>query len=82
MQTWQHNQQISGLGSLLAFEVEGGEAAAFNVLNKPQLIDVSYNLGESKSLACDPSTTTHSNMSPEDRSSSLGISGYHICWSV
>ena len=74
-------QQMSGFGSLLAFEVAGGEAAAFTVLNNLQLIDISNNLGDSKSLACHPYTTTHSNMSPEDRAS-LGISGGHIRLSV
>ena len=66
---------------MLAFEVAGGEAAAFTVLNNLQLIDISNNLGDSKSLACHPYTTTHSNMSPEDRAS-LGISGGHIRLSV
>ena len=74
-------QQMSGFGSLLAFELAGGEAAAFTVLNNLQLIDISNNLGDSKSLACHPYTTTHSNMSPDDRAS-LGISGGHIRLSV
>ena len=74
-------QQMSGFGSLLAFDVAGGKAAAFTVLNNLQLIDISNNLGDSKSLACHPYTTTHSNMSPEDRAS-LGISGGHIRLSV
>merc|ERR1711991_480143 len=40
-------QQMSGFGSLLAFEVAGGEAAAFTVLNNLKLIDISNNLGDS-----------------------------------
>ena len=74
-------QQMSGFGSLLAFEVAGGEAAAFTVLNNLKLIDISNNLGDSKSLACHPKTTTHSNISPEARAN-LGISGGHIRLSV
>ena len=74
-------QQMSGFGSLLAFEVAGGEAAAFSVLNNLKLIDISNNLGDSKSLACHPNTTTHSNISPEARAN-LGISGGHIRLSV
>ena len=74
-------QQMSGFGSLLAFEVIGGEAAAFNVLNNLKLIDISNNLGDSKSLACHPYTTTHSNMSQNDREN-LGISGGHIRLSI
>ena len=74
-------QQMSGFGSLLAFEVIGGEAAAFSVLNNLKLIDISNNLGDSKSLACHPYTTTHSNMSQNDRAN-LGISGGHIRLSI
>ena len=74
-------QQMSGFGSLLAFEVIGGEAAAFNVLNNLKLIDISNNLGDSKSLACHPYTTTHSNMSQNDRAN-LGISDGHIRLSI
>ena len=66
---------------MLAFEVAGGEAAAFTVLNNLKLIDISNNLGDSKSLACHPNTTTHSNISPEARAI-LGISGGHIRLSV
>ena len=46
-----------------------------------KLIDISNNLGDSKSLACHPYTTTHSNMSQNDRLN-LGISGGHIRLSV
>ena len=72
---------MSGFGGLLAFEVAGGKAAAFTMLNNLRLIDISNNLGDSKSLACHPYTTTHSNISPEDRAS-LGISDGHIRLSV
>jgi O-succinylhomoserine sulfhydrylase len=74
-------RQMSGFGSLLAFEIKGGEPAAFQCLNALNLIDISNNLGDSKSLACHPYTTTHSNMSPEDRAS-LGITDGHIRLSV
>ena len=74
-------KQMSGFGSLLAFEVAGGEAVAFALLNNLQLIDISNNLGDSKSLACHPYTTTHSSISPQDRAS-LGISPGHIRLSV
>jgi O-succinylhomoserine sulfhydrylase len=74
-------KQMSGFGSLLAFEVAGGETVAFALLNNLQLIDISNNLGDSKSLACHPYTTTHSSMSPQDRAS-LGISPGHIRLSV
>ena len=68
---------MSGFGSLLAFEVAGGEAAAFTALNNRHLTGTSNNLVDSKSLACHPYTTTHSKMSPEDRARH-GISGGRI----
>ena len=74
-------QQNSGFGSLLAFEVAGGESLAFSVLNNLHLIDISYNLGDSKSLAFHPYKTTHPNMSPEE-CASLGISDGHIRLSI
>ena len=74
-------QQMSGFGSLLAFEVDGGEAAAFNMLKNLQLIDISNNLGDCKSLACHPYSTTYTNMSPGDRAN-LSISDGHIRLSI
>ena len=57
------------------------DALAFALLNNLQLIDISNNLSNRKSLACHPYTTTHSSMSPQDRVS-LGISPGHIRLSV
>ena len=74
-------KQMSGFGSLLAFEIAGGETVAFSLLNNLQLIDISNNLGDSKSLACHPYTTTHSSISPQDRAN-LGITPGHIRLSV
>ena len=53
------NIQMMNGGSLLAFEVEGGKAEAFAFLNRLNLILISNNLGDSKSLATHPATTTH-----------------------
>ena len=66
---------------MLAFEVAGGEAPAFALLNNLQLTDILNNLGDSKSLACHPYTTTHSSISPQDRAN-LGITPGHIRLSV
>ena len=57
------------------------DALAFALLNNLQLIDISNNLGDSKSLACHSYTTTHWSISPQDRAS-LGISPGHIRLSV
>lgn len=60
-------KQMKGGGSMVSFEVSGGKAAAFRVLNALQLIDISNNLGDAKSLATHPATTTHQRIPPEER---------------
>ena len=74
-------RQMSGAGSLIAFACRGGKEAAFTLLNKLHLIDISNNLGDSKSLACHPASTTHMNIGPEARAE-LGITDGHIRLSV
>ncbi len=64
--------QMSGGGTLVTFEVEGGKAGAFAVMNGFQLIAVSNNLGDSKSLVTHPATTTHMRIGAEERAR-LGI---------
>jgi O-succinylhomoserine sulfhydrylase len=66
-------RQMKGGSTLVAFEVEGGKARAFRLLNALRLIDISNNLGDSKSLVTHPATTTHQRFSPEVRAE-LGIS--------
>ena len=60
-------KQMKNGGSMVSFEVSGGKAAAFRVLNALQLIDISNNLGDSKSLATHPATTTHQRIPLEER---------------
>jgi len=60
-------RQMTKGSTLLAFEVEGGKARAFRVLNALKLIDISNNLGDAKSLATHPATTTHQRVPPEER---------------
>lgn len=74
-------QQMTGFGAMLAFEVKGGKEAAFKVLNALKLIDISNNLGDTKSLACHPASTTHMNLSQDERDM-LEISDGHIRLSV
>ncbi len=64
--------QASGGGTMVAFEIEGGKAAAFAVLNALRLVRVSNNLGDSKSLITHPATTTHMKIGVEERAR-LGI---------
>jgi O-succinylhomoserine sulfhydrylase len=71
----QHNlarAQMSGGGGVVTFEVEGGKQAAFAVARALELIDVSNNLGDTKSLITHPATTTHQRLSPEARAD-LGV---------
>jgi O-succinylhomoserine sulfhydrylase len=59
--------QMTGGSSLVSFEVDGGKARAFRVLNALRLIDISNNLGDAKSLVTHPATTTHHRLKPEER---------------
>jgi O-succinylhomoserine sulfhydrylase len=65
-------RQMDDGGNLVAFELTGGKDAAFKALNAMNLIDISNNLGDSKSLITHPSTTTHQRM-PEEERLQLGI---------
>ena len=60
-------KQMKGGGSMVSFEVSGGKAAAFRLLNALQLIDISNNLGDAKSLATHHATTTHQRIPLEER---------------
>ena len=61
-------RQMTGGGTVVTFELKGGtKERAFEVLDKLQIIDISNNLGDSKSLITHPSTTTHRAMGPEGR---------------
>lgn len=62
-----HWQQATGSGSLLAFELKGGQAAAFLFLNSLHLIRHAVSLGGTESMACHSATTTHSNVPQEIR---------------
>ena len=71
----QHNlarAQMEGGGGVVTFEVSGGKAAAYRVANALKLIDISNNLGDTKSLITHPATTTHQRLSPEARAA-LGV---------
>ncbi len=59
--------QMTAGGSVISFELAGGKEAAFRFLNALKIVDISNNLGDAKSLACHPATTTHQRLSPEDR---------------
>jgi len=66
-------RQMRHGGSLVCFEVAGGKEGCFRFLDGLRLVDISNNLGDSKSLVTHPATTTHSRLKPEERAE-LGIS--------
>ncbi len=59
--------QMTDFGSLVTFSLEGGKERCFKFMNALKLIDISNNLGDSKSLMTHPATTTHQRLSVEDR---------------
>jgi O-succinylhomoserine sulfhydrylase len=65
-------RQMAGGGPMVAFEVKGGKREAFRFLNALQIFKISNNLGDAKSLATHPATTTHQRLNPEQRAE-LGI---------
>ena len=52
-------RQMSGGGTVVTFDIKGGKDEAFKVLDALQIVDISNNLGDSKSLVTHPATTTH-----------------------
>jgi O-succinylhomoserine sulfhydrylase len=65
-------RQMEGGGPMVAFEVKGGKREAFRFMNALQIVKISNNLGDAKSLVTHPATTTHQRLSPEQRAE-LGI---------
>ena len=62
-----HAKQMSAGGTLIAISIKGGRAEAFRFLNALELADISNNLGDTKTLACHPASTTHRTLSDEER---------------
>ena len=65
-------RQMANGGPMVAFEVEDGKAGAFRFANALEIVRISNNLGDSKSLLTHPATTTHQRLTPEARAA-LGI---------
>ncbi|MBD0274864.1 MAG: O-succinylhomoserine sulfhydrylase [Acetobacteraceae bacterium] len=68
-------------GTLVTFDLAGGKEAAFRFCDALRLIDISNNLGDSKSLVTHPATTTHMRIGAEERAR-LGIADGTIRLSV
>ena len=62
--------QQSGFGGIVSFEVKGGKAGAFRLINNTMMISITANLGDTKSTITHPATTTHGRLSDEERAKS------------
>ncbi|MEP4704680.1 MAG: O-succinylhomoserine sulfhydrylase [Hyphomicrobiales bacterium] len=74
-------KQMKAGSTMLALELHGGKDAAFAFCNTLEIIKISNNLGDSKSLVTHPATTTHQRLSDEDKAE-LGITDGLIRFSV
>ncbi len=66
----QHNlamSQMDACGPIFSLIVDGGRAQAHKLLNGLQLIDISNNIGDARSLMCHPASSTHHSVGPEAR---------------
>jgi len=61
-----HSRQNRSAGSTFSFEVKGGEAAAFTLLNNFKVIKLAVSLGGTETLASHPASMTHSGLPPEE----------------
>ncbi len=73
--------QMSSGGTLVTFDLKGGKEACFRFMDAMRLIDISNNLGDAKSLATHPATTTHMRVGAEERAR-LGITDGTVRLSV
>lgn len=76
-----YRRQCLSAGSMISFEVHGGEAEAFRVLNSLKLIKLAVSLGGTESLAEHPGSMTHSDVPPADQAR-MGITPAMIRLSV
>jgi O-succinylhomoserine sulfhydrylase len=71
----QHNlamRQMSACGSIFSFILDGGRKQAHAMLNALELVDISNNIGDSRSLMCHPASSTHHGIGPEARAA-MGV---------
>lgn len=61
------DSQMKLPGGMLSFEVDGGQAAAWKVIDATRLLSITANLGDTKSTVTHPASTTHGRLTPEQR---------------
>lgn len=74
-------RQCTGAGTTFSFDVKGGQAEAFAVLNALQVFKLAVSLGGTESLVCHPSSTVHSGV-PRHTRERLGITDATIRMSI
>ena len=65
-------EQMGKGGTVVSLDLKGGQGAAFRFLNALEIVVISNNLGDAKSIVTHPATTTHQRLT-EDQRSALGI---------
>jgi len=76
-----HKRQMSSGGTMIALSVKNSQEGAFKFLNSLELVDICNNLGDTKSLACHPSTTTHRALTDAEQAA-MGLDRSWIRFSV
>ena len=66
-------RQQTGFGGIVSFELEGGQAAAWKLIDATRICSITANLGDTKTTITHPATTTHGRLTPEQRAEA-GIS--------
>jgi O-succinylhomoserine sulfhydrylase len=66
-------RQQTGFGGIISFELDGGRAAAWKLIDATQICSITANLGDAKTTITHPATTTHGRLTPEQRAEA-GIS--------
>jgi O-succinylhomoserine sulfhydrylase len=60
-------RQQSGFGGIVSFEVKGGQAAAWKVIDATRICSITGNLGDAKTTITHPASTTHGRLTAEQR---------------
>jgi len=61
------SRQQDGFGGVVSFELNGGQQAAWALIDKLRIFSITANLGDTKSTVTHPATTTHGRLTPEQR---------------
>jgi O-succinylhomoserine sulfhydrylase len=66
-------RQMNNGGGIVCFELKGGLESGRNFLNNLKMLSLTANLGDTRSIASHPASTTHAKLTPEERAA-VGIS--------